>query len=79
MDLGNDELAKKSSGTVGEHKKYLDVETWWDSLPGGKRRKISTILGLSNVSGKIFSGIDDSTGSEIKAYFDKHDGMVVSR
>jgi hypothetical protein len=56
-----------------------NAEVWWDKLPGKRKKKVVSILGLdTNLTRKLFSQIDAEDQSEIEAYFTKHKGRVES-
>lgn len=77
MEWIRDELARRVHGAIGESRKD-DVEAWWDTLPGKKKRRLIDILGLPSIAGKSFSRLDDAVRAEINAYFEKYDGIVES-
>jgi len=53
------------------------VTSWWDNLPGKRRRKVVDILGMSKgKDNKLFGKLDSDEQSEIRAYFEKHKGKV---
>jgi len=56
--------------------KKTKVSDWWDTLPSKHKKKVKTILGLSKNSDNMFADLPDSVKMEIRAYFDKHKGVV---
>lgn len=76
------ELSQFVESTLRKHalaevKSSDKADSWWDNLPGKRKKKVVNVLGLSK--GKdvsLFSKMSPGEQSEIEAYFVKHQGKV---
>ena len=72
----HDFLKKEVLDNFAESK---SVGSWWDNLPGKRRKKVVGILGMSKgKDNSLFDKLDPDEQAEISAYFGKHQGRVES-
>lgn len=62
---------------LAEVKNSGNASSWWDHLPGKRKKKVVAVLGLSKGKDRaLFARLSPGEQDEIRTYFTKHQGRV---